>query len=42
MGEFAEKNDIDLDGLVFEADAQKIAATIPEHMNIKTTAIVSE
>ncbi len=42
MGEFAEKNDIDLDGLVFEADAGKIAATIPEHMNIKTTAIVSE
>ena len=42
MGEFAVKNDIDLDGLVFEGDASKIAATIPEHMNITTTAIVSE
>lgn len=42
MGEFAIKNDIDLDGLIFEADASKIAATIPEKMNIRTTSIVSE
>lgn len=42
MGEFAIKHDIDLDGLVFEADASKIAVTIPEHMNINTTSIVSE
>ena len=42
MGEFAIKNDIDLDGCIFEADASKIAATIPEKMNIKTTSIVSE
>jgi tRNA G10 N-methylase Trm11 len=42
MAEFAKKNDIDLDGLVFEADASKIAATIPDAMNIKTTSIVSE
>ncbi len=42
MGEFAVKNDIDLDGLIFEADASKIAATIPEAMNINTTSIVSE
>ncbi len=42
MAEFAIKNDIDLDGLVFEADASKIAATIPEHMNMKTTSIVTE
>lgn len=42
MGEFAQKNEIDIDGLIFEADASKIAATIPEHMNIKTTSIVTE
>ena len=42
MGEFAKKNDIDLDGLVFEADASKIATTIPDAMNINTTSIVSE
>ena len=42
MGEFAQKNDIDLDGLVFEADASKIALTLPEHMNLKTTSIVTE
>lgn len=42
MAEFAEKNDIDLDGLVFEADASKIAETIPEHMNMKATSIVTE
>jgi tRNA G10 N-methylase Trm11 len=42
MGEFAQKNEIDIDGLIFEADASKIAATIPEKMNIRTTSIVSE
>lgn len=42
MGEFAIKNDIDLDGLIFEADASKIAATIPDAMNTKTTSIVTE
>lgn len=42
MGEFALKNDIDLDGLIFEADATKIASTIPEKMDLKTTSIVSE
>ncbi|NCP76783.1 hypothetical protein GW830_01400 [bacterium] len=42
MGEFAKKNEIDIDGLIFEADASKIAATIPENMNTKTTSIVTE
>ncbi|MDD2917213.1 MAG: hypothetical protein PHH70_05195 [Candidatus Gracilibacteria bacterium] len=42
MGEFAVKNDIDIDGLIFEADASKIATTIPESMNTKTTSIVTE
>lgn len=42
MGEFAIKNGIDLDGLIFEADASKIASTIPDAMDTKTTSIITE
>ena len=42
MTEFAQKHTIDLDRLVFEGDASKIATTIPEQLNIKTTSIVTE
>lgn len=40
--DFSAKHSLDIESSVFESDASKIAATIPESMNTQTTSIVTE
>ncbi|MDP2103912.1 MAG: hypothetical protein Q8K26_03255, partial [Candidatus Gracilibacteria bacterium] len=42
IADFVAKKDLKIESLVFEADASKIAMKLPDTMDIRTTAIVTE
>jgi|GEM_PF-3821139 len=42
IADFVMKKDLKLGSLIFEADASKIATRLPDAIDIRTTAIVTE